>query len=83
MLLRLDNGNKRCVSCGLCEWACPVDCIEGRPGDPQLYIDPERCVECDVCVTVCPVNAIYPDRKVPEKWKEYIAINNDYFVKSA
>jgi ferredoxin len=67
------------VKDGACVTACPVDCIEGKPSDRQLYIDPERCVDCDVCVTVCPVDAIYPEHKVPEKWKRFIAINNDYF----
>ena len=69
------------VKDGACVKACPVDCIEGRPADPQLYIDPERCVDCDVCATVCPVDAIFPEHKVPDKWKNYIGINNEYFGK--
>lgn len=68
------------VKDGACATACPVDCIDGRPEDSMLYIDPERCIDCDVCVTVCPVSAIYPAHKVPQQWSEYIAINERYFA---
>ena len=70
------------VKDGACAKACPVDCIEGRPGDPMLYIDPERCIDCDVCATVCPVDAVYPDDKVPPKWAKYREINREYFATS-
>lgn len=67
------------VKDGACLKACPVDCIQGRPGDPQLYIDPERCIDCDVCVTVCPVSAIYPEEKLPQQWKKFAKLNREYF----
>ena len=69
------------VKDGACVKACPVDCIEGSPDDPMLYIDPTRCIDCDVCATVCPVKAIFPEDRVPEKWADYIALNRDYFAK--
>jgi ferredoxin len=34
-----------------------------------------ECIDCDACVSECPVEAIYPDDEVPEKWEDYIDIN--------
>jgi ferredoxin len=68
-----------------CLEVCPVDCIHpkedeaGFEEEEQLYIDPEECIDCGACAAVCPVEAIYPEEDVPEKWKEYIKKNADYF----
>ncbi len=61
-----------------CVEECPVDCIyeEG----PQLYIHPTECVDCDACMPACPVDAIFPQDDVPAEWKEFIAINADFFT---
>lgn len=67
------------VKDGACIDACPVDCIEGRPDTPMLYIDPEVCVDCAACTSVCPVDAIYPEDEVPKEWNRYISINAEYF----
>lgn len=67
------------VKDGACIDACPVDCIEGTPDTPMLYIDPEVCVDCAACTSVCPVDAIYYDADVPEEWKRYLKVNADYF----
>jgi len=67
------------VKDGACVKACPVDCIEGGPDDPQYYIDPDRCIDCDVCATVCPVHAIYRDTKLPPESAKYLDINREYF----
>jgi ferredoxin len=40
-----------------------------------LTIDPFECIDCDACVSECPVEAIYPDDEVPEKWEDYIELN--------
>jgi ferredoxin len=34
-----------------------------------------ECIDCDACVSECPVEAIYPDDEVPEKWEDYIELN--------
>lgn len=68
------------VKDGACMKACPVNCIEGRPGDPMLYIDPTRCIDCDVCAMVCPVFAVFPENLVPDKWAHFKDINRDYFA---
>lgn len=60
-----------------CVEVCPVDCI--HPGEEQLFINPDECIECAACEPACPVNAIYLDVDVPEKWKDYIDKNADFF----
>jgi ferredoxin len=56
-----------------CVTNCPVDAF--REGEQMLYIDPEVCIDCNQCVPLCPVSAIFPEDDVPEKWKDYIALN--------
>ena len=71
-----------------CVDVCPVDCIHPTKNKPeafeqthQLYIDPEECIDCGACEPVCPVEAIFEEATVPDKWKDYIRINADYFKK--
>lgn len=45
----------KCISCGACAAACPVQCIS--QGDTKFIIDPEQCIECGTCASVCPVDA--------------------------
>jgi len=56
-----------------CVVVCPVDAF--REGAEMLFIDPDVCIDCDACVPVCPVEAIFHEDNVPEKWKDYIALN--------
>ena len=52
--LKSDPG--RCVSCGLCEKACPLLAInEGENGARQVSM---RCCRCGACADVCPKGAI-------------------------
>src|SRR5262245_43817922 len=55
VLVALDNGEPKCVACGLCEFACPTDCISILPGEikdgierwPEVFdIDMSRCMFC-------------------------------------
>ena len=68
-----------------CVDVCPVDCIHPTKQDPDfetetlLYIDPVTCIDCGACEPVCPVEAIFENDFVPDKWKQYIAINADYY----
>jgi ferredoxin len=66
-----------------CVDVCPVDCIHGGDGDEMLFIDPEVCIDCGACVSACPVEAIFADSDIPEKWQNFVAINAEYFKKSA
>lgn len=47
----------KCIGCGACKRACPVDCIHGEPKSKH-YIDYNICTHCGACISVCPVDAI-------------------------
>jgi len=66
-----------CIRCKYtdCAAVCPVDAF--REGPNFLAIDPNECIDCDACVSECPVNAIFPDDEVPEKWIDYIDLNEE------
>ena len=73
VLVQMDNGKERCVACGLCEWACPVDCIPSIPAEtedeieryPEVFdIDMSRCMYCGLCEEACPEEAIVMSQRV-------------------
>ncbi len=74
VLVALDDGQPRCVACGLCEFACPTNCIEIVPGElpdsgieryPEVFdIDMSRCMFCGLCEEACPEEAIVMSREV-------------------
>jgi ferredoxin/flavodoxin---NADP+ reductase len=74
-----------CCSDGSCVYACPVNCIQPTPDDPDfalaemLYVDPATCVDCGACVSACPVDAIKPQSKLTEAEQPFLKINADYF----
>ena len=70
-----------CIKCKYmdCVEVCPVDCF--YEGDNMLVIHPDECIDCGACESVCPVSAIFPEDAVPDKWKNYIEINKNYFNK--
>lgn len=74
VLVALEDGAPRCVACGLCEFACPSDCIEivsrelegGRSerAPATFEIDMSRCMFCGLCEEACPEEAIVMSREV-------------------
>ena len=67
VLVALASGKPKCVACGLCEFACPTDCITILPGEteeaieriPRSFdIDMSRCMFCGLCEEACPEEAI-------------------------
>jgi NADH-quinone oxidoreductase subunit I len=73
VLVQLDNGKPKCVACGLCEFACPTDCITILPAEtterieriPAVFdIDMSRCMFCGLCEEACPEEAIVMSREV-------------------
>ena len=73
VLVQLENGQPKCVACGLCEFACPTDCIAILPGElegagieryPEVFdIDMSRCMFCGLCEEACPEEAIVMSRE--------------------
>jgi NAD-dependent dihydropyrimidine dehydrogenase PreA subunit len=70
-----------------CVDVCPVDCIHPRKDEPEfasvemLYIHPDECIDCGACVPACPVEAIFALDETPDKWKNFIPMNAQYFQK--
>jgi len=73
VLVQMDNGKERCVACGLCEWACPTDCITIFPAEtddeieryPAVFdINMSRCMYCGLCEEACPEEAIVMSQRV-------------------
>ncbi|MFO1052749.1 MAG: ferredoxin family protein [Planctomycetota bacterium] len=65
-----------CVNCRYtdCVEVCPVDAF--RAGENCLVIDPRECIDCTLCVSQCPVGAIFADGDLPERWSEWLALND-------
>ena len=57
---------------------CPVDCI--YEGERMLYIRPGRVRGLRACVPVCPVEAISHETDVPAQWKDFYAVNVEFFT---
>ena len=61
-----ENGNLKCVACGLCAKTCPSEAISIVPYEDEggtrypvkFVIDELRCIFCGFCQEACPKDAI-------------------------
>jgi len=58
-----------------CVVVCPAECF--HEGESMVFINPDECIDCGACIPECPVGAIYYEDDVPERWREYIALNRE------
>ncbi len=56
-LTKIMIDEEKCKGCDLCRKACPVEAIEGAPGEKH-HIDQSKCIKCRTCVNTCPFKAI-------------------------
>jgi len=47
----------KCVGCGACKRACPVQCISGEKKAPHV-IDKGKCIKCGRCFETCKFEAV-------------------------
>ena len=51
----------KCISCGACTSACPMDAIS--MGKDHFEIDTENCISCGCCEYTCPIKAPYMEEE--------------------
>ncbi len=51
-LLLWEVSNEKCVKCGACKKACPVNAIVWEKGQ-LAYLDQEKCTKCKSCYDAC------------------------------
>lgn len=66
---------ERCIKCKYtdCVEVCPVDCFYEGPN--FLVIHPDECIDCALCEPECPVDAIYSEDELPEKYQQFLGLN--------
>ncbi|MFW5985447.1 MAG: NADH-quinone oxidoreductase subunit NuoF [Halanaerobiaceae bacterium] len=57
-LMYYEIDSQLCRSCDRCKQICPVDAIEGTPGEGSYEIIDQQCIKCGNCYDECPFEAI-------------------------
>ena len=71
---RVDAG--RCIACGRCAVVCPVNDIEGGPGQQPQWLHNGRCMSCFSCYHHCPERAIDYGARTRGKGQYYFRVKN-------
>jgi len=67
-----ENGEAKCIACGLCQKACPSGCITVDGEKPEgaktkvmtsFVLDYTKCSLCSLCVEACTFSAIRHTRR--------------------
>lgn len=58
---RLDVDGGKCVSCGACSRACPMDV------NPSVKPNSAECIRCGKCITTCPEDALSAGFRIKER----------------
>jgi Fe-S-cluster-containing hydrogenase component 2 len=67
--MRFKIDDEKCISCLMCQSACPNQAIELL--DPKIQINQNLCDGCGTCVMICPTQAIETiSEKVPIQLEE-------------
>lgn len=66
---------ENCIRCKYtdCVEVCPVDCFHEGPN--MLVINPDECIDCALCEPECPAEAIFSEDDLPEKFQNFLEIN--------
>jgi len=77
--------DSQCIDCDVCRDTAPDNFTRSdENGYSFVHKQPETLEEFELCeeaLMACPVEAIYADSDVPEKWKNYIEINAEWYKK--